>query len=107
MNNVKELLETIRGNVRVGLYNFDIIVEGKKTLKDLRKSLDGMGYTIAKVIYRNGKYVVTIIADKVNRGILAYAGYTTFTKNAKDKLVGKLTQTNKKGFSLMAFESLR
>lgn len=83
MNNVKELQGALLNQKNLGETIVLVTIENKDLLTQTRKMLNQVGYTEAKLLYREGQYVMIVVLDKVDHMGLAQMGLAKFTKEEK------------------------
>lgn len=77
---VKNELYTQRN---LGMRVVDVVIDNKNLLREVRDYLKERKFTEAKLIYRNGAYVMTIILEDVTPINVALAGFRKLTKEEK------------------------
>lgn len=75
---MKEQLQTIKNTLRKEKQEMRVVtllMQGKELLKEVRKLIIDLGYTEAKLIYRNGAYLMTVVLDNVSKSDLELMGF--------------------------------
>lgn len=75
---MKEQLQTIKNTLRKEKQEMRVatlLMQGKELLKEVRKLIIDLGYTEAKLIYRNGAYLMTVVLDNVSKSDLELMGF--------------------------------
>lgn len=71
LESIKNILRKEKQEMRVTT----ISIEGKEVLQQVRKLIIDLGYTEAKLIYRNGAYLMTVVLEKVSKSDLKLMGF--------------------------------
>lgn len=82
-------LEFIKNTLRKAKQEMRVVtlpIEGKELLQQARKLIIDLGYTEAKLIYRKGAYMMTVVLDKVTLSDLELMGFKKASKGTKKEV---------------------
>lgn len=92
LNNLGQVKGTLFNERNLGNRVANITLErNKDLLSQVRSHLKDKGFTEAKLTYRAGKYVMTVILDEVDHLGLVCGGYAKPTK-AEKKILSEMYQ---------------
>ena len=86
MNNLGMVKEFLNGMNKLGMRVVEVEIDNKATLQQVRKHIKDNDLTEAKLLYRSGKYVMTVIMEKVDHLGLVCAGFVKATPQEKKVL---------------------
>lgn len=82
--NLEMVKDFLQGMNKLGMRVVTLDIATKDLLVKTRKHLKDIGFTEAKLVYRNGAYVMTVITEQVDHLGLALGGFTKLTKQEKE-----------------------